>query len=94
MNRSGTKKKGTGSLPSPGFLPDRVQTVAISLSDAFSGTVLVAKGEEVLLSHACGEASKRFHVPNNIDTKFNLGSMNKMFTSTAVMQLVESHDHR
>jgi CubicO group peptidase (beta-lactamase class C family) len=58
--------------------------------DAFSGTVLVAKGEEVLFSHACGEASKRFHVPNNIDTKFNLGSMNKMFTSTAVMQLVES----
>ncbi len=57
--------------------------------DAFSGTVLVAKGEEVLLSHACGEASKRFHVPNNIDTKFNLGSMNKMFTATAVMQLVE-----
>ncbi len=57
--------------------------------DAFSGTVVVAKGEEVLLSHACGEASKRFHVPNNIDTKFNLGSMNKMFTATAVMQLVE-----
>jgi CubicO group peptidase (beta-lactamase class C family) len=43
----------------------------------------------VLLSYACGEASKRFHVPNKIDTKFNLGSMNKMFTSTAVMQLVD-----
>ena len=57
--------------------------------DTFSGTVLVAKGEEVLFTHACGEASKRFHVPNNIDTKFNLGSMNKMFTSTAVMQLVD-----
>jgi CubicO group peptidase (beta-lactamase class C family) len=36
-----------------------------------------------------GEASKRFHVPNNIDTKFNLGSMNKMFTATSIMQLVE-----
>jgi len=57
--------------------------------DTFSGTVLVAKGEEVLLSYACGEASKRFRVPNKIDTKFNLGSMNKMFTSTAVMQLVD-----
>jgi CubicO group peptidase (beta-lactamase class C family) len=57
--------------------------------DTFSGTVLVARGEEVLFTHACGEASKRFHVPNNIDTKFNLGSMNKMFTSTAVMQLVD-----
>jgi len=58
-------------------------------SDIFSGTVLVAKGEEILFRHACGEASKRFHVSNNIDTKFNLGSMNKMFTATAVLQLVE-----
>ncbi len=57
--------------------------------DAFSGTVLIAKGDEVLFSHACGEASKRFHVPNNIDTKFNLGSMNKMFTSTSIVQLAE-----
>jgi CubicO group peptidase (beta-lactamase class C family) len=57
--------------------------------DLFSGTVLISKGEEILLSHACGEASMRFHVPNNIDTKFNLGSMNKMFTSTAIVRLVE-----
>ncbi len=58
-------------------------------SDVLSGTALIARGDEVLLTHACGEASKRFHVPNNIDTKFNLGSMNKMFTSTAIMRLVE-----
>jgi CubicO group peptidase (beta-lactamase class C family) len=57
--------------------------------DVFSGTVLIAKGKDVLYSHACGEASKRFHVPNNIDTKFNLGSMNKMFTSTSILQLAE-----
>lgn len=57
--------------------------------EVFSGTVLIAKGEKVLFSHASGEASKRFHISNKIDTKFNLGSMNKMFTSTAIMQLVE-----
>lgn len=57
--------------------------------EVFSGAVLVAKGERILYKQACGEASKRFHVPNNIETKFNLGSMNKMFTSTAIMQLVE-----
>jgi CubicO group peptidase (beta-lactamase class C family) len=55
----------------------------------FSGTLLIAKGDQVLLTLAAGEASKAFHVPNNIDTKFNLGSMNKMFTSTAVVQLAE-----
>ena len=57
--------------------------------NSFSGTVLIAKGNQVLYEKACGEASKRFHVANNIDTKFNLGSMNKMFTATATMQLVE-----
>ncbi len=55
----------------------------------FSGALLVAKGDQVLLTMAGGEASKRFHVPNNINTKFNLGSMNKMFTSTAIARLVE-----
>jgi hypothetical protein len=57
--------------------------------DMFSGTVLIAKGEKIIYENVCGEASKRFHVPNNIHTKFNLGSMNKMFTSLAIMQLFE-----
>ncbi len=56
----------------------------------FSGALLVAKGDTVLLTMAAGEASKSFNVPNNVDTKFNLGSMNKMFTSTAVLQLVQN----
>ncbi len=57
--------------------------------DVFSGTLLIAKDDKLLLTHACGEASKSFHVPNNPETKFNLGSMNKMFTATAIVQLVE-----
>ncbi len=58
--------------------------------DVFSGSVLLAKGDKVLYKAAYGMASKRFNVPNNLQTKFNLGSMNKMFTSTAIMQLVEA----
>jgi len=54
-----------------------------------SGTVLVARGSEVLFEYACGAANKRYDVPNNPDTKFNLGSANKMFTAVAVAQLVE-----
>jgi len=56
----------------------------------YSGTVLVANGADVLLADFAGEASKAFHAPNNIDTKFNLGSMNKMFTSVAIARLAES----
>ena len=57
--------------------------------DLFSGTVMLARGDEILLAGNCGEASKRFRAPVNMETKFNLGSMNKMFTSVAIMQLVE-----
>jgi len=58
-------------------------------ADLFSGSVLLANDDGVLLERACGEASKRFHVANNTETKFNLGSMNKMFTSVAIAQLAE-----
>jgi CubicO group peptidase (beta-lactamase class C family) len=58
--------------------------------DVFSGTVLIARNGKPLFSAAYGEANKDFSVKNTLDTKFNLGSMNKMFTSVAVMQLVEA----
>jgi CubicO group peptidase (beta-lactamase class C family) len=61
----------------------------LAAEDAFSGTVLLAKDGQVLYKGAFGVANKDYNVPNKIDTKFNLGSMNKMFTSVAIAQLVE-----
>lgn len=58
-------------------------------ADVFSGAFLVARDGETLVARACGEADKRNHVLNSIDTRFNLGSMNKMFTAVAVVQLME-----
>ena len=58
-------------------------------AEVFSGTVLLAKDGEILFKGAYGLASRRFNVPNRIDTKFNLGSMNKMFTGVAIAQLVQ-----
>jgi CubicO group peptidase (beta-lactamase class C family) len=58
--------------------------------DVFSGAVLLAKKGVPLYQAAFGEANKDFGVKNTIDTKFNLGSMNKMFTAVSVMQLVEA----
>jgi CubicO group peptidase (beta-lactamase class C family) len=58
-------------------------------ADRFSGAVLLAKGEIPLYRKAFGLASVSFQVPNKIDTKFNLGSMNKMFTGVAVAQLAQ-----
>jgi len=58
-------------------------------ADAFSGAVLVARGGAAIFQRAYGEASKSYGVPNAVDTKFNLGSMNKMFTAVSIAQLVE-----
>lgn len=58
-------------------------------ADVFSGAALLAKDGKVIYKKAFGMANKDFNAPNRIDTKFNLGSMNKMFTSVAIAQLVE-----
>lgn len=57
--------------------------------DVFSGTVLLAKDGVPVFKGAYGIANKDFNAPNRLDTKFNLGSMNKMFTAVAVAQLAE-----
>ena len=76
---------------SPAEAAARLKTYVdgLAAADRFSGVVLVADGANVLLHEAYGEAEKSFHVPNAPDTKFNLGSMNKMFTAVAILQLVE-----
>ena len=58
-------------------------------ADVFSGAVLLAKDGVPVYKGAFGMANKDFEAANKIDTKFNLGSMNKMFTAVAIAQLVE-----
>jgi CubicO group peptidase (beta-lactamase class C family) len=58
--------------------------------DAFSGVVLVARRGEILLQGAWGLANRETGAPVTLDTRFRIGSMNKMFTSVATLQLVEA----
>jgi CubicO group peptidase (beta-lactamase class C family) len=55
----------------------------------FTGSVLVARGGEVLLDQGYGLANREWNIPNDGDTKFRLGSVSKQFTAVAVMQLRE-----
>jgi CubicO group peptidase (beta-lactamase class C family) len=57
--------------------------------EGFSGAALVAYKEEILWEAAFEMADQSQNIPNQTDTLFNLGSMNKMFTAVAIMQLVE-----
>lgn len=61
----------------------------LAARDEFSGAVLLAKDGKPFFQKAWGRANVRYDVPNRVDTKFNLGSMNKMFTAVAIAQLVE-----
>lgn len=62
---------------------------SLAAADQFSGAVLVAQNNEILLEKAYGLAKRSPDIPNRVDTKFNLGSMNKMFTAVAILQLME-----
>lgn len=61
---------------------------AETAKDQFSGAILVAQEGRILLDQAYGLADRKAQVKNTTDTRFRLGSMNKMFTATAVLQLV------
>lgn len=62
---------------------------AQAAKDAFSGVLLVARGDEVLLHRAWNRAGARA-APIDVDSRFRIGSMNKMFTAVAVLQLVQA----
>ena len=55
-----------------------------------SGAVLVAKDGVTVASKAAGIANKATGAPIALNTKFNLGSMNKMFTAVAIAQLAQA----
>jgi CubicO group peptidase (beta-lactamase class C family) len=61
----------------------------LSEADAFSGVVLVAKGDSILYLGAFGDADKKRGVPIRPDTRFALASITKTFVTIAVAKLVE-----
>src|SRR2546425_946286 len=59
-------------------------------ADRFSGTVLIAKSGRPIFTAAYGLADREKKIPNQLDTRFRIGSMNKMFTAVAVLQLAQA----
>lgn len=53
----------------------------------FSGVVLVARGGVPQFERAYGMADREASRPNDLETAFNLGSINKLFTAIAIRQL-------
>lgn len=58
--------------------------------DDLAGVVALTRHGRIVFERAYGLADRDHGTPNRIDTRFNLASINKMFTATAIMRLVEA----
>jgi len=61
----------------------------ITREDGFSGAVLVAHGNTVLIRKAAGLSDRENRIPNTPETKFPLESVTKQFTAAAILLLLE-----
>lgn len=57
--------------------------------DRFMGSVLVAKGGEVVFQMSTGWADVEWKTPDSATTKFRIGSVTKQFTAAAILLLEE-----
>jgi len=55
----------------------------------FSGVVLITKGETELYSGAFGYASRAWKIKNDLDIRFDTASITKLFTTAAILQLID-----
>jgi CubicO group peptidase (beta-lactamase class C family) len=60
----------------------------IARDEDFSGVILIAKNGKPVFEQAYGYADREKKIPNRADTKFNIGSINKSFTSRSIRQLI------
>ena len=68
----------------------RAELDKAAAADKFSGAVAIAKQGKIIFREARGMADRDAKIANTVDTRFRIGSMNKMFTATAVLQLVQA----
>lgn len=67
----------------------RRRVESLTREDRFSGALLVARGDKVLVREARGYANQPWQAPNRTSTRFHMASVGKMWTATAVVRLAE-----
>lgn len=70
-----------------------VMAILIILSiidnDEFSGSVMVQKGDDIIMNEAYGYSNKQEKSLNTINTVYSIGSLSKQFTAAAIIKLAE-----
>ncbi|MBX7187209.1 MAG: beta-lactamase family protein [Vicinamibacteria bacterium] len=88
--RGGAERGDEAPRPAADIIAGAAAIVDKAVADGFSGVVLIAQDGKPVLERAAGFANRSLEVKNRIDTKFNLGSINKTFTKLAIAQLLEA----
>jgi CubicO group peptidase (beta-lactamase class C family) len=66
---------------------DRVMQARFDAGE-FNGVSLVARGDRIVYERGFGLANLEWRIPNDLRTKFELGSVTKQFTALLVLQFV------
>ena len=61
----------------------------LEAKDQFSGVVLITKGMAELYSGAFGYANRAWKISNTMDIRFDTASITKLFTTVAILQLID-----
>ena len=56
----------------------------------FRGSIVAERNGQVLVEKSYGEAVEEWQVPNSAETKFEIASLSKQFTATAILQLADA----
>lgn len=59
--------------------------------DLFSGTVLAAVNGNVIFEKSYGYSDRENNILNSSDTKYNIGSIGKLFTAVLILQLAQEN---
>jgi CubicO group peptidase (beta-lactamase class C family) len=80
---------GSGGSNEPKLSPELRRRIDDAVEAGFSGAILVIANGERLTTEAHGLADRETNTPNTPDTAFDVGSILKTFTATAIFRLVE-----
>ena len=79
----------SGTNPAGPNIEERVDQYLADLPDEFNGTILLAIGDTILMNKGYGLANRSFGISNDSDTKYELASVSKDFTTILLFKLIE-----
>jgi len=62
----------------------------LAKAEVFSGVIAIARNDRPIFTKAYGMADRSFGTANTVDTRFQVGGIDKSFTAIAIAQLVEA----